>query len=188
MADYYRRTTMGFLFGPPSNGGGGFMRRLKLLVGLALLALGLGMAWRQRSDVPFAPAPEIVTRPEISGFVGSWTNGNAAIYIRADGSGAFAPDGMAVVNFRPNYTGDEFSFRTRLKSRTWRLRFIRTGDTGRLVGIQEGFAPAAPLVFAPATRTEREKQHAADDARRRSEAESMLVPTDFGTFSRVTNY
>jgi hypothetical protein len=152
-------------------------------MGSAVIGLGV-LLWRHKGEATAASPTPVRTRPDMTGWRGSWEreDGSALILMKDDGSVSYSPDGKATLTARATVASDEATFRVKLHGRSWKLRLTRTGDTARLTGLPESGGPLAPVVISPG-RSQAEKD--ADAARRKAETKAMLVPTDMGTFKKL---
>jgi hypothetical protein len=143
----------------------------------ALVVAGLALAgWvllhRGRAEVVEPVAA-------VSDWNGVWQSGDALIRLRGL-RGEYSPDGLSVLPFRARAQGNNLWFSAKVHGKQMSLCLMRSGDTARLVGVQEYVPSTAPVVISPGGRQDREEEA----ERRREETRRLLTPTDLGTFRR----
>jgi hypothetical protein len=106
-------------------------------------------------------------------------HGDALIRLRGL-RGEYSPDGLAVLPFRARVQDNNLWFSARVHGKPMSLCLMRSGDTARLVGVQEYVPSTAPVVISPGSWKDREQE----DERRRAETRKTLLPVDLGTFRR----
>jgi hypothetical protein len=153
------------------------MRPRRLLLALALVALGLFLAWRPHGTAVPPPAPPPAFQHPAPN---PWLN---TTWLREEGKGVirfrsgdshYSPDGLSVLRVQPTFRGDEATFQTRIGGALYDLRLTRDGDGARLVGVRAVEPRVGPVIIAKGY----------TNAPPRPEADALL-PVALGTFRRV---